>query len=61
LGVSAPSEAETFYDELLREKVTAFQSSRGLKPDGIIGTLTFLSLQTAGPSVGIPRLSPVAP
>jgi general secretion pathway protein A len=61
LGVAAPSEAETFYDELLREKVTAFQSSRGLKPDGIIGTLTFLSLQTAGPSVGIPRLSPVAP
>jgi general secretion pathway protein A len=61
LGVTALSEGETFYDEPLRGKVTEFQKSRGLKADGIIGTLTFLSLQTAGQSAGIPRLTPAAP
>ena len=61
LGVPAPSEGETYYDEPLRGKVTEFQESRGLKADGIIGTLTFLSLQTAGQSAGIPRLTPAAP
>jgi general secretion pathway protein A len=61
LGVTALSEGETFYDEPLRGKVMEFQKSRGLKADGIIGTLTFLSLQTAGQSAGIPRLTPAAP
>lgn len=61
LGVPAPSEGETYYDEPLRGKVMEFQKSRGLKADGIIGTLTFLSLQTAGQSVAIPRLTPAAP
>ena len=61
LGMLATGEGETYYDEPLRGEVMEFQKSRGLKADGIIGTLTFLSLQTAGQSVGIPRLTPVAP
>jgi general secretion pathway protein A len=61
LGMLATGEGETYYDEPLRGGVMEFQKSRGLKADGIIGTLTFLSLQTAGQSVGIPRLTPVAP
>jgi general secretion pathway protein A len=61
LGVPATGEGETYYDEPLRGQVTEFQKSRGLKADGIIGTLTFLSLQTASQSTGIPRLTPAAP
>ena len=61
LGISAPTADVTHYDELLREKITDFQKSRGLKADGIIGTLTLLGLQTIGTSTEIPRLTPAAP
>ena len=54
-------EGDTHYDELLREKIIDFQKSRGLKADGIIGTLTLLGLQAVGTSAGIPRLTPAAP
>ena len=61
LGVSAPTEGDAHYDEVLRDKIIDFQKSRGLKADGIIGTLTLLGLQTVGTSAGIPRLTPAAP
>lgn len=61
LGVTAPVGAETFYDDALKARVIEFQKSRGLKPDGIIGTLTLLSLQTAGKETGIPRLDSASP
>jgi len=61
LSVSAPMGDDTHYDELLREKIIDFQISRGLKADGIIGTLTLLGLQTVGTSAGIPRLTPAVP
>jgi len=61
LGMPGMGEGDTYYDEPLKGKVTEFQKSRGLKADGIIGTLTLLSLQTAGQAAGIPRLTPAAP
>ncbi len=61
LKVAVPSEGESHYDDTLKAKVIEFQESRGLKPDGIIGTLTLLSLQTADRTAGIPRLTPATP
>lgn len=61
LGVTAPAGGETLYDDALKARIIEFQKSRGLKPDGIIGTLTLLSIQTAGKENGIPRLDSALP
>ncbi len=61
LGLTAPVGGESLYDDALKARIIEFQKSRGLKPDGIIGTLTLLSIQTAGKESGIPRLDSALP
>lgn len=60
LGLPATSGGENLYDETLKEKVIEFQTSRALKPDGILGTQTLLSLQTAIRNPAVPQLTPAA-
>ena len=60
LGVPAAAGFENLYDEALKQKVIEFQKSNGLKPDGIIGTMTLLRLQTGVSDPAIPRLLSVA-
>jgi len=48
LGVAAPAvDAET-YDETLAEAVRGFQSAKGLKPDGAVGSATIAFLNNEG-------------
>jgi general secretion pathway protein A len=61
LGETVPAGEGGLYDNALKTRIMDFQRSRGLKPDGIIGTLTLLSLQTAGQEAGIPRLDSATP
>jgi general secretion pathway protein A len=48
------------FDTALREKVMAFQKSRGLKSDGIVGTRTLIHLNTVAQDSGVPLLQPSA-
>jgi type II secretory pathway predicted ATPase ExeA/peptidoglycan hydrolase-like protein with peptidoglycan-binding domain len=48
------------FDSALREKVMAFQESRGLKADGIVGTRTLIHLNTVAKDSGVPLLRPLA-
>jgi general secretion pathway protein A len=56
-GQAAGAQARTLYDEALRQRVMAFQRSRSLLADGIVGeeTLAHLVTATAGPT--LPLLS----
>jgi general secretion pathway protein A len=54
----AAAGGENVYDDALKLKVMAFQKSRGLMPDGVIGIMTMPSLESAGNDPGIPRLDP---
>jgi general secretion pathway protein A len=47
------------FDSALRDKVIAFQESRGLKADGIVGTRTLIHLNTVAEDSGVPLLQPL--
>jgi general secretion pathway protein A len=49
------------YDETLKERVQAFQRSRSLVPDGLVGEETLAQLTLAGRDPGTPSLSRRAP
>jgi general secretion pathway protein A len=49
--------ARDVYDDALKARVTAFQKSRGLRPDGIVGEETLAQLTLAVPERGTPLLS----
>lgn len=47
---------ELVYDDPLRLKLIEFQNAQGLKPDGVIGLHTLLTLEASGREPGIPTL-----
>ena len=51
---------DAIFDAALRDKVIAFQESRGLAADGIVGTRTLIHLNTAAKESGVPLLQPTA-
>jgi len=51
---------EAVFDSALRDKVMAFQESRGLEADGIVGTRTLIHLNTVAKESGVPLLQPTA-
>ncbi len=55
-GMPATNTASSVFDSMLKEKVIAFQRSRGLKPDGIVGARTMIHLITASGIKNIPVL-----
>ena len=55
MPVSTPNGA-SIYDEALERHVIAFQTSRGIKPDGIVGPYTMIHLNTVTNMPDIPRL-----
>lgn len=60
-GKAPPAKGQDLYDDGLRERVVAFQRSRGLLPDGIVGAETLTHLSTALHEPGIPLLSAAKP
>lgn len=56
-GVPKLATARNVYDEELVARVKAFQGSRRLAPDGIVGVETLVQLSLVG-EPGIPRLTP---
>jgi general secretion pathway protein A len=48
------------YDAALAERVRAFQAGHSLEPDGVVGTLTLIHLNSADQSSGGPRLADTA-
>ncbi|MFN5746089.1 MAG: AAA family ATPase [Methylococcaceae bacterium] len=57
LMVPASSPAlERVYDDPLRLRLIEFQNAHGLKPDGVIGLHTLLTLEASGREPGIPTL-----
>jgi len=57
IGFAVDSEESTYFDERLDIAVRAFQSARGLTPDGIIGPLTLGRLEEALWALGDRTLS----
>jgi N-acetylmuramoyl-L-alanine amidase len=57
MGFTVDSDEPTFFDERLDIAIRAFQSARGLTPDGIIGPLTLGRLEEALWSLGDRTLS----
>ena len=57
----SPGADKHLYDDGLKQRVINFQKMRGLDPDGIIGQLTLLHLQTARENPGIPVLDKSRP
>lgn len=57
MGFTVECDEPTFFDERLDIAVRAFQSARGLTPDGIIGPLTLNSLEEALWALGDRTLS----
>jgi general secretion pathway protein A len=49
------------YDEALKARVIAFQRSRSLQPDGIVGEQTLIHLSTAFKDPSVPLLSQLRP
>jgi len=56
-GVDMTSNNSLLFDEPLRLQVLAFQRSRGLLPDGVVGKHTLIHLNSLSARPGIPRLS----
>lgn len=52
--------APEVFDAALAERVRQFQSRHALEPDGVVGALTLIHLNSADPTVGGPRLTDVA-
>jgi general secretion pathway protein A len=63
-GAEPPAEPEdvpALYDEPLKRRVQAFQRSRGMIPDGIVGEETLLELAVATRGPDVPSLSRATP
>ena len=56
IPVSTVTDGASIYDEELKRHVLAFQTSRGLKPDGIVGPHTMIHLNTVTNTPDIPML-----
>ena len=56
MPVSTVSDGGSIYDEELKRQVLAFQTSRGIKPDGIVGPHTMIHLNTVTNTPDIPML-----
>lgn len=56
-----PAPLPTVFDAALAERVRQFQSEHALEPDGVVGTLTLIHLNSADPTAGGPRLTDTAP
>lgn len=53
---AAAVELPGYFDAALAERVRQFQSQQLLEPDGVVGTLTLIHLNSADPVAGGPRL-----
>lgn len=60
-GVPIGGKNQDVFDDGLRARVIAFQRSRSLVPDGIVGEETLIHLTTAPRDPGVPRLSRARP
>ena len=56
MPVSMVTDGASTYDEALKRHVIAFQTSRGIKPDGIVGPHTMIHLNTVTNTPNIPKL-----
>jgi general secretion pathway protein A len=52
-----PSVTPNLYDAALAERVKQFQSSQALNPDGVVGIMTLIHLNSADQTSGGPRLT----
>jgi len=57
LGLNITEGDPARFDENLRGRIQSFQREMGLRPDGLIGTLTIIGLQGHGSQPDVPRLS----
>jgi general secretion pathway protein A len=53
---TAVAEGASVYDEELKQRVIAFQTSRGIRPDGIVGPHTMIHLNTVLNPPHVPML-----
>ena len=60
-GRLSPDRSSNVYDAALQERVAAFQRSRSLTPDGVVGEETLAHLTVAARDAGTPSLSSQAP
>lgn len=56
-GTIEPEPPSAYFDELLTDRVKAFQRSKGLSADGLAGAQTQILLNNQQPKAGTPRLS----
>ncbi|MEY4685858.1 MAG: hypothetical protein RLZ25_2317 [Pseudomonadota bacterium] len=56
LGLKPTANDPTRFDENLRSRIQAFQREIGLRPDGLIGTLTLIGIEGHGSRPDVPRL-----
>ena len=56
MPVSTVTENASLYDEALQRQVMAFQTSRGIRPDGIVGPYTMIHLNTLTNTSEFPML-----
>jgi general secretion pathway protein A len=56
LGLKPTANDPTRLDENLRSRIQAFQREIGLRPDGLIGTLTLIGIEGHGSRPDVPRL-----
>lgn len=54
---AVPSATPSLYDAALAERVRQFQSSQDLNPDGVVGIMTLIHLNSADQTSGGPRLT----
>lgn len=54
---AVPSVTPSLYDAALAERVKQFQSSQALNPDGVVGIMTLIHLNSADQTSGGPRLT----
>ncbi len=60
-GKASKGPGPDVYDASLEQRVVAFQRSRALMPDGIVGDETLLQLTLATREPGVPSLSSRVP
>jgi hypothetical protein len=60
-GKASQGASSDVYDAALERRVVAFQKSRALTPDGLVGDETLLQLTLATREPGVPSLSPRVP
>jgi general secretion pathway protein A len=56
LGLKSTTSEPSRFDENLRGQIQAFQRKIGLRPDGLIGTLTLIGIEGHGARPDVPRL-----